>query len=186
MNRNLSLKIFSIAACLALSGCLNASQNDAAGEERIKFVNITSHSVAKAAEFSEEDLAAQCPKLAKLSEDVGEAMADGSDEWPESFQDFIDCFELPDQPTEEDFEEFGDRLAEDPTKFLDCICGSSALSDAWKGRAFSAELSGAASSYFSASTSSGSKGSFDAGKSGGSSTKFDASRSSGAGGQFGD
>jgi hypothetical protein len=177
MNSTSTLKVFGAAVALSLAGCLNASQDDIAKEEQVNLVNTTTHSLAKAAEFSESELGAQCPKLAKLLDDLTEAMMDQSGEWPQSFRDFLDCFDLPAEPTEEDFEDFGKKMEEDPTEFLDCVCGGSALSDALKSRSFSADLSVAASTYFDASQSSAGSTSFNAANSSAASSQFDASKS---------
>jgi hypothetical protein len=161
--------------------------------DALKFVHTSAPVLGKttvAADEDEEgfgdadlaDLESQCPKLAKLIRDLGEE----SDEPPQSFYDFLSCFDITLSEISEDPEETGEKIAEafnDLGSLLGCICGSGSPA-ALNWQAYAAANSSVSGSGFNASSSNAGGTSFNASGSNAGVTAFNASGSNAGGAAF--
>jgi hypothetical protein len=164
MKIHFGFKIASLAAVLALAGCM--TNQDTASEkaraDAAEFVNTSAGSLAKELAHDSGSIASQfdaigCPKLGKLFEDFSHYTGQG--EFPQSFVDYLSCFGLSANPTAEEIDGMTEKF-QNPTELLDCICGGSGLSELYnkdylKWSAFDASTSAAASASFDGKTSAG-------------------------------
>jgi hypothetical protein len=200
MKFNLGLKIFSVAACLTVWGCMSVSQDSSQDQKSeaarnasaVKFVSETGISAAKFAgvtqtsQIDDPDQFADmleefgCPDLANVFRDLNDMT---TDELPASVKKQLKCFGISGSGSVDDIDSISAKL-EDFESVLDCICGGSALSDAFnsqKWSAFSAATASAAGAAFSASTSAAAGSGFDASSSNAGGSGFNAGTSSAAG-----
>jgi hypothetical protein len=190
MNSITALKIFGAVASLSLAGCLSASQDEPsrADANSVKFVQESSAGLAKANATSNlPDISALgCPKLEKLFEDIETFQVSEDEPLPQSFKDYLSCFGISGNPDADDYDVVWEKL-QNPTELLDCICGGSGLSNAFRTQQwtlFSASASAAAGSAFNAGASSAGGSTFNASQSNAGGSTFNANGSSAGGAEF--
>ena len=184
------------AACIGLAtlgGCMGVDRDEqaesASNQNRIQFVQESSAGLATAAATANlPDISALgCPNLETLFDDIATFQGSVSQPLPQSFDDYLSCFGISGSPTLDDYDGVWEKL-QNPTELLDCVCGSSALSDLFRAygvwTVFSAQASAAAGAAFNASQSNASGSTFDATNSNAGGSGFDATSSNAGGSGF--